>query len=75
MPVQPQPGAQSADRLSRMVVLIGAVHVHVPLVLVPGGFSNPTDAVLTCWFLVDVEPGRVEVQVVTRQPEWKRSAA
>lgn len=59
------PGAQTADRLSRMVVRIGAVHVHVPLVPVPGGFSNPTDAVLTVPVPVDVEPGRVEVQVVT----------
>jgi hypothetical protein len=41
------------------------VHVHVPLVPVPGGFSNPTDAVLTVPVPVDVEPGRVEVQVVT----------
>jgi hypothetical protein len=59
------PGAGTADRLSRMVVRIGAVHVHVPLVPVPGGFSNPTDAVLTVPVPVDVEPGRVEVQVVT----------
>ncbi|MER7675037.1 MULTISPECIES: hypothetical protein [unclassified Streptomyces] len=59
------PGAQTADRLSRMVVRIGPVHVHVPLVPVPGGFSNPTDAVLTVPVPVDVEPGRVEVQVVT----------
>jgi hypothetical protein len=59
------PGAQTADRLSRMVVRIGAVHVHVPLVPVSGGFSNPTDAVLTVPVPVDVEPGRVEVQVVT----------
>ncbi|WP_134039662.1 hypothetical protein [Streptomyces bluensis] len=59
------PGAQAADRLSRMVVRIGAVHVHVPLVPVAGGFSNPTDAVLTVPVPADVEPGRVEVQVVT----------
>ncbi|MPY50629.1 hypothetical protein [Streptomyces acidicola] len=59
------PGAQAADRLSRMVVRIGAVHVHVPLVPVVGGFSNPTDAVLTVPVPADVEPGRVEVQVVT----------
>ncbi|MFE9675988.1 hypothetical protein ACFYO5_17955 [Streptomyces sp. NPDC006259] len=59
------PGAQTADRLSRMVVRIGAVHVHVPLVPVTGGFSNPTDAVLTVPVPVEVEPGRVEVQVVT----------
>ncbi|MFF1683462.1 hypothetical protein ACFVYG_46480 [Streptomyces sp. NPDC058256] len=59
------PGAGTADRLSRMVVRIGPVHVHVPLVPVAGGFSNPTDAVLTVPVPVDVEPGRVEVQVVT----------
>ncbi|MFE2641464.1 hypothetical protein ACFXDO_02655 [Streptomyces nigra] len=59
------PGAQRADRLARMVVRIGAVHVHVPLVPVSGGFSNPADAVLTVPVPADVEPGRVEVQVVT----------
>ncbi|MFD9394617.1 hypothetical protein ACFWBB_28935 [Streptomyces sp. NPDC060000] len=59
------PGAQTADRLSRMVVRIGPVHVHVPLVPVTGGFSNPTDAVLTVPVPADVEPGRVDVQVVT----------
>ncbi|MEV1077847.1 hypothetical protein AB0I98_06260 [Streptomyces sp. NPDC050211] len=59
------PGAQGADRLARMVVRIGAVHVHVPLVPVTGGFSNPTDAVLTVPVPVDVEPGRLDVQVVT----------
>ncbi|SHI04752.1 hypothetical protein [Streptomyces sp. 3214.6] len=59
------PGAQTADRLSRMVVRIGPVHVHVPLIPVTGGFSNPTDAVLTVPVPADVEPGRVEVQVVT----------
>ncbi|MFG2786798.1 hypothetical protein [Streptomyces sp. NPDC048419] len=59
------PGSQGADRLTRMVVRIGAVNVHVPLVPVAGGFSNPTDAVLTVPVPVDVEPGRVEVQVVT----------
>jgi hypothetical protein len=59
------PGAQTADRLSRMVVRVGPVHVHVPLVPVTGGFSNPTDAVLTVPVPADVEPGRVDVQVVT----------
>ncbi|MBW8799266.1 MAG: hypothetical protein JF597_38575 [Streptomyces sp.] len=59
------PGAQTADRLSRMVVRIGAVNVHVPLVPVTGGFSNPTDHVLTVPVPADVEPGSVEVQVVT----------
>ncbi|WLW58454.1 hypothetical protein [Streptomyces sp. YU58] len=59
------PGAGGADRLSRMVVRVGAVNVRVPLVPVTGGFRNPTDAVLTVPVPVDVEPGRVEVQVVT----------
>ncbi|AOR32545.1 hypothetical protein BFF78_17070 [Streptomyces fodineus] len=59
------PGARSADRLSRMVVRIGTVDVHVPLVPVTGGFSNPTDSALTVPVPADVEPGAVEVQVVT----------
>ncbi|MEU3519252.1 hypothetical protein ABZ770_28925 [Streptomyces sp. NPDC006654] len=59
------PGAQTADRLSRLVVRIGAVNVHVPLVPVTGGFSNPTDDVLTVPVPAEVEPGSVEVQVVT----------
>ncbi|MFK4144307.1 hypothetical protein [Streptomyces sp. NPDC004065] len=59
------PGAQGADRLARMVVRIGPVNVHVPLVPVAGGFSNPTDTVLTVPVPADVEPGRVEVQLVT----------
>ncbi|MFJ9565373.1 hypothetical protein ACIRQQ_35720 [Streptomyces fuscichromogenes] len=59
------PGAQTADRLSRMVVRIGAVNVHVPLVPVTGGFRNPTDQVLTVPVPAEVEPGSVEVQVVT----------
>ncbi|WP_446034394.1 hypothetical protein, partial [Streptomyces olivaceus] len=59
------PGAQRADRLSRMVVRIGAVNVHVPLVPVAGGFSNPADDLLTVPVPADVEPGRVDVQVVT----------
>ncbi|MFC9952509.1 hypothetical protein [Streptomyces prasinus] len=58
-------GAQGADRLARMVVRVGTVHVHVPLVPVAGGFDNPTDVLLTVPVPADVEPGRVEVQVVT----------
>ncbi|MER5523933.1 hypothetical protein ABT075_04860 [Streptomyces sp. NPDC002677] len=59
------PGAQTADRLARMVVRVGAVNVHVPLVPVTGGFSNPTDSVLTVPVPAEVEPGSVEIQVVT----------
>ncbi|MEU1074028.1 MULTISPECIES: hypothetical protein [unclassified Streptomyces] len=59
------PGAGTPDRLAQMVVRIGAVHVHVPLVPVAGGFANPSDTVLTVPVPVDVEPGRVEVRVIT----------
>lgn len=59
------PGAATPDRLARMVVRIGTVHVHVPLIPVPGGFANPTDTMLTVPVPVEVEPGRVDVQVVT----------
>ncbi|WP_432055058.1 hypothetical protein [Streptomyces sp. bgisy022] len=59
------PGSQGAERLSRMVVRVGAVNVHVPLVPVTGGFDNPTDTLLTVPVPAEVEPGRVEVQVVT----------
>ncbi|MEU5213491.1 hypothetical protein [Streptomyces sp. NPDC020742] len=59
------PGATTPDRLARTVVRIGTVHVSVPLVPVPGGFANPTDGVLTVPVPVDVEPGRVDVRVIT----------
>ncbi|MFE7584773.1 hypothetical protein ACFU5Y_24785 [Streptomyces gardneri] len=59
------PGAAAPEPLTRLVVRIGPVHAHVPLVPVPGGFANPTDATLTVPLPADVEPGRVEVSVVT----------
>ncbi|MFH8368576.1 hypothetical protein [Streptomyces sp. NPDC018031] len=59
------PGALAADRLARTVVRIGTVHVHVPLVPVAGGFTNPADSVLIVPVPVDVEPGRTDVQVIT----------
>ncbi|RSS60612.1 hypothetical protein EF912_09390 [Streptomyces sp. WAC07061] len=59
------PGARTPEMLARLVVRVGAVHVHVPLVPVAGGFTNPSDAVLTVPVPAEVEPGRVEVQVVT----------
>ncbi|MFE0645272.1 hypothetical protein ACFW2Y_27230 [Streptomyces sp. NPDC058877] len=59
------PGAGAPDPLTRLVVRIGPVHAHVPLVPVPGGFANPTDAALTVPLPADVEPGRVEVSVIT----------
>ncbi|WP_328968931.1 hypothetical protein [Streptomyces sp. NBC_00239] len=59
------PGAQTPEMLARLVVRIGTVHVHVPLVPVAGGFSSPSDQVLTVPVPVDVEPGVTEIQVVT----------
>jgi hypothetical protein len=59
------PGAGDPERLARMVVRIGAVHVHVPLIPVAGDFANPTDTVLTVPVPVEVEPGQVGIQVVT----------
>ncbi|WP_031083829.1 hypothetical protein [Streptomyces sp. NRRL WC-3549] len=59
------PGAGTPDRLARVVVRIGRVHVHVPLVPVAGGFANPADTVLTVPVPVEVEPGVVDVQVIT----------
>lgn len=37
----------------------------MPLIPVTGGFANPTDTVLTVPVPVEVEPGSVDVQVVT----------
>ncbi|MEU3189287.1 hypothetical protein ABZ686_01295, partial [Streptomyces sp. NPDC006992] len=59
------PGATAPDRLARVVVRIGAVHVHAPLIPVPGGFEGPADTALNVPVPAEVEPGRVEVQVVT----------
>ncbi|MFG2226891.1 hypothetical protein [Streptomyces sp. NPDC048644] len=59
------PGARTPDRLAQVVVRIGPVHVPVPLVPVPGGFANPADGTLTVPVPADVEPGRVEIRVVT----------
>ncbi|MEV6110707.1 hypothetical protein AB0M28_39310 [Streptomyces sp. NPDC051940] len=59
------PGATTAGQLARTVVRIGGVHVSVPLVPVAGGFANPGDSVLVVPVPAEVEPGRVEVRVVT----------
>ncbi|MFE6690769.1 hypothetical protein ACFVFQ_30390 [Streptomyces sp. NPDC057743] len=67
------PGAATPDRLARTVVRIGGVHVPVPLVPVPGGFGNPTDGVLTVPVPVDVEPGPVDVRVITAAGAETRS--
>lgn len=59
------PGAGNPEQLARVVVRVGPVHVHVPLVPVPGGFTNPTDSVLTVPVPVDIAPGPMDVQVIT----------
>ncbi|MFE2325997.1 hypothetical protein ACFXD5_19065 [Streptomyces sp. NPDC059385] len=59
------PGAQTPEMLARLVVRIGTIHVHVPLVPVAGGFTNPSDAVLTVPVPAEVEPGRIDIQVIT----------
>jgi hypothetical protein len=46
-------------------VRFGAVQVHLPLIPVVGGFANPADTQLTVPVPVDVEPGEVNIQVVT----------
>lgn len=59
------PGARTPDLLARIVVRIGAVHVPVPLVPGPGGFTNPADATLTVPVPADIEPGPTEIRVIT----------
>ncbi|OKK06025.1 hypothetical protein AMK26_08015 [Streptomyces sp. CB03234] len=59
------PGAATPAHLTRTVVRIGPVHVHVPLVPAPGGFTSPTDTTLTVPVPADVPPGWTDIQVVT----------
>lgn len=59
------PGSGTPDRLADVVVRVGAVHVHAPLIPHPDGFTSPADAKLIVPVPVEVEPGRVDVQVVT----------
>ncbi|MEU3709297.1 hypothetical protein [Streptomyces catenulae] len=59
------PGARTPDLLSRIVVRIGTVHVPVPLVPGPGGFTSPADAALTVPVPADIDPGPTEIRVIT----------
>jgi hypothetical protein len=60
------PAAAAPDQLSRIVVKLGPIHIHVPLVPgVEGGFSNPTDTSVTVPIPYDVDPGPWSVRVVT----------
>jgi hypothetical protein len=60
------PAAGAPDQLARIVVKLGPIHIHVPLV--PGiesGFTNPTDTSVTVPIPYDVDPGPWTVRVVT----------
>lgn len=58
-------GSHEADLLARVVVKFGAVHVHAPLIPADTGFANPSDACVVVPVPVDVDPGRVELCVVS----------
>ncbi len=60
------PAARAPDQLARIVVKLGPIHIHVPLV--PdgeGGFANPTDTPVTVPIPYEAEPGPWTVRVVT----------
>jgi len=60
------PAAGAPDQLARIVVKLGPIHIHVPLVPgAEGGFSNPTDYSVTVPIPYDVDPGPWTVRVVT----------
>ncbi|HET9170613.1 MAG TPA: hypothetical protein VFN97_14325 [Actinospica sp.] len=60
------PAASAPDQLARIVVKLGPIHIHVPLVPgTEGGFSNPTDGSVTVPIPFDVDPGPWTVRVVT----------
>jgi hypothetical protein len=60
------PAAATPDQLARIMVKLGPVHIHVPLVPgAEGGFSNPTDTSVTVPIPFDVDPGPWTVRVVT----------
>ncbi|MGH3415498.1 MAG: hypothetical protein ACRDVE_09600 [Actinocrinis sp.] len=60
------PAASSPDQLARIVVKLGPIHIHVPLVPdTEGGFANPTDTSVTVPIPYEAEPGPWTVRVVT----------
>jgi hypothetical protein len=60
------PAATAPDQLARIVVKLGPIHIHVPLVPdQAGGFANPTDTTVTVPIPYEVEPGPWTVRVVT----------
>lgn len=60
------PAASAPDQLARIVVKLGPIHIHVPLVPdTEGGFTNPTDTSVTVPIPYEAEPGPWTVRVVT----------
>jgi hypothetical protein len=60
------PAASAPDQLARIVVKLGPIHIHVPLVPdADGGFTNPTDTSVTVPVPYEAEPGPWTVRVVT----------
>jgi len=58
--------AASPDQLARIVVKLGPIHIHVPLVPdQDGAFINPTDTSVTVPIPYEAEPGPWTVRVVT----------
>jgi hypothetical protein len=60
------PGAAAPDQLARIVVKLGPIHIHVPLVPdSEGGLSNPTDTTVVVPIPYEAEPGPWTVRIVT----------
>jgi hypothetical protein len=60
------PAAGAPEQLARVVVKLGPIHIHVPLVPdSEGGFVNPTDTSVTVPIPYEAEPGPWTVRVVT----------
>jgi hypothetical protein len=60
------PSAADPNQLARIVVKLGPIHIHVPLVPdSEGGFSNPTDTSVTVPIPYEAEPGPWTVRIVT----------
>ncbi|HEY3872056.1 MAG TPA: hypothetical protein VGM10_27095 [Actinocrinis sp.] len=58
--------AAAPDQLARIVVKLGPVHLHVPIIPdADGAIVNPTDTSLTVPIPYEVEPGAWTVRVVT----------
>jgi hypothetical protein len=60
------PSAAEPHQLARIVVKLGPIHIHVPLVPdAEGGFANPTDTSVVVPIPYEAEPGPWTVRIVT----------